>query len=103
MAGPIPREQYGYVERYRRTLYGDDGYTPMGTAVSRGLRYTTLLIEGDALQHEVREKETLMSIARRYYGNDGLWWVIADANPDLMNPMLDLAVASVLLVPRLNA
>lgn len=30
--------------------------------------------------HTTKEKETLYSIAKKYYDNESLWWVIAKAN-----------------------
>ena len=34
----------------------------------------------DAIEHTLVAGETLPLLARRYYGNEALWWRIADAN-----------------------
>jgi nucleoid-associated protein YgaU len=34
-----------------------------------------------SLLHRIVGNETLDQLARRYYGREELWWVIADANP----------------------
>ena len=38
-------------------------------------------VDGDSLLHVLVGGETLDSLAKVYYGNEELWWRIADANP----------------------
>ena len=61
----------------------------------------------DNRQHVVKEGETLFSLAGRYFAPlprpAGLWWIIADFQPDpIQDPTLGLDVGSVLVVPSLR-
>lgn len=49
------------------------------------------------VQHQVMQGETLDLLARQYYGDERLWWRIADANP-LIYPF-DIKAGDVLDVP----
>ena len=57
--------------------------------------------------HEVREGESVFSLAGRYYRPreraSGLWWIIADFQPDpIHDPTLPLEVGRRLFVPSLR-
>jgi hypothetical protein len=61
----------------------------------------------DNRQHVVKEGDTLFSLAGRYFAPlsrpAGLWWVIADFQPDpIHDPTLSLEVGRVLVVPSLR-
>jgi len=54
----------------------------------------------DAIEHTVVGRETLESIAFRYYGREDLWWRIADANPGRFP--LDWAAGDVVRIPPIR-
>ncbi len=61
----------------------------------------------DNRQHSVVAGETLWTIAGRYFKEvprpSGLWWVIADFQPEpIHDPTLRLAVGSVLVIPSVR-
>lgn len=61
----------------------------------------------DNRQHVVKEGDTLFSLSGRYFAPlprpAGLWWVIADFQPDpIHDPTLALEVGRVLVVPSLR-
>lgn len=61
----------------------------------------------DNRQHVVKEGETLFTLAGRYYSAlprpAGLWWVIADFQPDpIHDPTLQLEPGRALVVPSLR-
>jgi hypothetical protein len=61
----------------------------------------------DNRQHVVKEGETLFSLAGLYFSPlprpAGLWWIIADFQPDpIQDPTLALDVGRVLVVPSLR-
>lgn len=61
----------------------------------------------DNRQHVVREGDTLFSLAGRYFAPlprpTGLWWVIADFQPDpIHDPTLSLDLGRLLLVPSVR-
>jgi nucleoid-associated protein YgaU len=62
-----------------------------------GLRLRQPLLTGPVTHHRVVQGEELDLLARRFYGSEGLWWRILDANP-LIYP-LDIAPGDVLIVP----
>lgn len=58
----------------------------------------------DNRQHVVHEGETIFSIAARYFAGlprpAGLWWVIADFQPDpIHDPTIRLPIGTVLTIP----
>lgn len=64
-------------------------------------RYRTL---PDNVSHRVVEGDTLFTLAARYYAAfprpAGLWWVIADFQPDpILDPTVALAPGSIVVVP----
>ena len=48
--------------------------------------------------HPIKDGETLQNIAYRYYGDSGLWYVIAQAN-GILNPFAELEEHSLLIIP----
>jgi hypothetical protein len=62
----------------------------------------------DTRQHVVRQGETLFSLAGRYFEPlpraSGLWWVIADFQPDgaVHDPTLSLDLGRVLFIPSVR-
>jgi hypothetical protein len=61
----------------------------------------------DNRQHVVKEGETLFSLAGRYFAPlprpAGLWWVIADFQPDpIHDPTVALEPGRVLVVPSIR-
>lgn len=56
-------------------------------------------ISSDYVVHTVLEGETIQSIAFQYYGDSGMWGVIADAN-DILNPFEDLHEGMELIIPN---
>ena len=58
----------------------------------------------DTRTHIVKNGDTLHTLAARYFGSfkrpAGLWWVIADFQPDpIFDPTIALAPGEVLLIP----
>jgi nucleoid-associated protein YgaU len=49
-------------------------------------------------QHTVLDGETLQSIAHRYYGDSGKWYLIAEAN-NILNPFQELEPYQILRIP----
>jgi hypothetical protein len=61
----------------------------------------------DNRQHLIREGETLFALAGRYFAPlpraSGLWWVIADFQPDpVHDPTLSLELGRVLFIPSVR-
>jgi nucleoid-associated protein YgaU len=48
----------------------------------------------------VREGDTMAMVANRFYGDTTKWWVIADANPHIFQPFIDLKPGAMLRVPQ---
>lgn len=62
---------------------------------------------GDNIQHKVQQGDTLQSLASRYFKGvtrpDGLWWVIADFQPEpIHDPTIQLEPGSFVVVPSLR-
>ena len=51
--------------------------------------------------HTIREGETLLTIARRFYGTSFSWFVIADANPEVIEDIFNIPVGEVILIPKI--
>jgi nucleoid-associated protein YgaU len=49
--------------------------------------------------YRVQEGDRLDLIANKFYRNPGKWWLIADANPDVMYPEDLLLSGQTLIVP----
>jgi hypothetical protein len=61
----------------------------------------------DNRQHVMKEGETLFSLAGRYFASlprpAGLWWVIADFQPDpVHDPTVALELGRVLVIPSVR-
>ncbi|HJQ24879.1 MAG TPA: hypothetical protein VKA60_13255 [Blastocatellia bacterium] len=54
-------------------------------------------VSGDVTTYQVKDGEPIDLLAQRFYGDDGLWWRILDANP-LVYP-LDIGKDRVLKMP----
>ena len=50
------------------------------------------------IQHTVLEGETLQSIAFRYFGDSGKWYLIAEYN-NIINPMTEIVGGVILMIP----
>lgn len=66
--------------------------------------YRTL---GDTRQHTVAQGDTLWSLAARYFAGfarpAGLWWVIADFQPDpILDPTITLTPGTTLYIPSVR-
>lgn len=53
----------------------------------------------DYIIHTVLEGETIQNIAFKYYGDSGMWGVIADVN-DILNPFEELYSGMELIIPN---
>ena len=49
-------------------------------------------------RHRFKESDRLYNLAREYYGDSQLWWVLLDANPQYRTEM-DIKSGDVLAVP----
>jgi nucleoid-associated protein YgaU len=52
------------------------------------------------LEHIVMEGERLDQLANRFYGDPRKYWLILDANPEELNPLLLLRTGRRIRVPR---
>ena len=52
------------------------------------------------LEHVVMEGERLDQLAARFYGDPRKWWLIADANPEELDPRRLLQTGRRIRVPR---
>jgi nucleoid-associated protein YgaU len=72
--------------------------TPDGTTrrvIALGLE--RLSVDGDVTRYCVTQGEAIDLLARRFYGDERLWWRILDANP-VVYP-LDIEAGDVLNIP----
>lgn len=87
--------------RYRRTptyLIEDE----TGRNILTGFRRTTILQTFPGTKvHAVVEGETFQDIALKYYHTPEMWYVLADANPQIFYPA-DLAVGDSVFVPPIQ-
>jgi nucleoid-associated protein YgaU len=75
------------------------GAAPFGGVRPRAVRYAAGVIE-----HQVRAGDRLDLLARHYYNNDRLWWLIVDANPEFLyggDVMRDDMLGRTILIPRI--
>ena len=103
MARLTKRSAYAAIPVVDRRIYKEGAVETQGT-VERidkvfGRRYTTWREVDGSRAHVVRAGETLHSLARRYYGDSNLWYVIADFNVQTTFYPLDLTENSVLVIP----
>lgn len=52
--------------------------------------------------HSINEEESLLDIAQKYYGNQALWYVLADVNIDLIEDIFQLTVGTIIVIPSLD-
>lgn len=62
-----------------------------------GLRLELPALNEDMIQYRVTQGETIDLLARRFYGDERLWWRILDANPTIFP--LDIKPGDVLNIP----
>lgn len=60
--------------------------------------YTHTSSDNDCI-HTVMDGETLQNLAYQYYGDSGLWDIIADAN-GVINPLTDVTPGLILIIPN---
>ena len=98
----MPPKRYS---RYEYSLGIRDDQNRLFLTDREPFRYRSL---PDNRVHIVKEGETLFSIAGRYFRPwpraCGLWWVIADFQPDdpIIDPTVLLAVGRKLVIPSLQ-
>lgn len=80
-----------YDEAYGLQYDGGD------TSLER-IPYESTLGSSD-IYHTVIKGETIQSIAYRYYGDSGLWYIIADSN-NIYNPITEVVEGLELLIPN---
>jgi hypothetical protein len=51
-------------------------------------------------QYIIIEGDRMETLAYRTYGDPQLWWLIADANPEIFHPEDDLVPGSLLRIPQ---
>ena len=57
----------------------------------RGSKYTV---------YYVREGDNLWNLAAKYYSDPKQWVILADANPHVFNPFIDIRPGTMLRVPQ---
>lgn len=78
MARRDPRKRYSATAEFQ---WPDPAIAPF-----RGLMPRRVQSHLGFIQHEVRVGDRLDRLAREYYDDPRLWWVIAEANPDIFFP-----------------
>jgi len=79
--------------RYTKTpLYNHDG-----NLVFKRRKRFEFSIKG-AVQHRFMESDRLDNLARDYYGDAQLWWVILDSNPKY-RAEIDIVNGDILVIP----
>lgn len=74
-------------------------------ASDRGNRYTVFLntVTRLTVAYTVtyaREGDTLWNLAAKFYNDPRQWVILADANPHVFNPFVDIKPGSMLRVPQ---
>ena len=88
------KDQYlydkGYIVNYNE---GDSSLhrTPLG-----------YLVSVNDIFHTIRDGESLLSISRKYYNTQKLWYVIADVNMGLIEDIFQLPVGTDIVIPNLD-
>lgn len=83
-----------------RTFSAEEGKAPFNGIRPRSIDHTPGVI-----QHTVQAGDRLDLLARHYYNDDRLWWLIVDANPEFMyggEIVSDEMEGQTILIPRLS-
>ena len=51
--------------------------------------------------HTIIEQETLLTISRKYYGTSFSWFILADANLEIIEDIFSLPLGEVILIPKI--
>lgn len=51
--------------------------------------------------HTIAEGQTLLSIAQKYYGDQSLWYLLADVN-SLIDDIFNLPLNETIVIPNIN-
>ncbi len=73
------------------------------TGVFPGIRPRSIDTRDGVLEHTVQAGQRLDLVALHYYNDASMWWLILDANPELVNGgdlMFDEHEGETLLIPR---
>ena len=81
-----------------------NGQNVLRVQASDGNTYPTVYRSAPALprrylHYTVKMNDRLDLLANTYYGDPTLWWVIADANPEVLYPFA-LTMGSILRIPQ---
>lgn len=71
---------------------------PDGTTIRTLCIRDTQIDQTGGGQYEVQAGEDIFLLADRFCGTESLWWVLADANPQIFNP-LDLQPGDTIIIP----
>jgi len=74
--------------------------TNSGGASPRVLALRPTDVAPGAVEHVVAEGERLDQLANRYFGEPKKYWLILDANPEVLNPLELLVVGRRIKIPR---
>lgn len=98
--------------RFSRHIYclgfrdgdGDGGIGPFQLSEREPFLFTEY---ADNREHIVADGETLFSLAARYFATiprgAGLWWVLADFQPDpILDPTIALVAGQTLIIPSVR-
>jgi len=89
---------------YRGSRYQNQtvfAYDISGTKYSTVLTRPLLDFYADELfPHMVSKADRLDVLAHEYYGSAGKWWVIADANADVISDPFTLPVGYEIMIPK---
>ena len=79
---------------------GDEPIVEWGTDEIRDLRLPETAIPMRSRYYTVRSGDMLDLIAYRFYGDESLWYILADVN-EIMDVMVPLTPGMRLVIPRL--
>lgn len=74
-------------------------YTEGDQALYRNMLYYIPGVSDDF--HTISEDETLLSISQKYYGTQLYWYIIADANDDIVDNF-DITVGTTIIIPSIS-
>jgi hypothetical protein len=86
--------------RYRKTPILELGPSP--TCSFAGTRPRDVRTLSGAIEHRIQRGERLDLLALHYYGDSSRWWLILDANPDLLDASdfeSEARVGTVVVIP----